>query len=169
MAIMALPRLGPRKAANAMARIKNGYRVGHAPDQGIEQPAQIARCQPQRHADRKRNSNGNDAGHQRRACSKGDPCQNVPAKIVGAEPVRRGGFIAHQGPALRRRIVGRNQWREDRERDKECNDGQPKDCAFTAEKPAQRAAKGCFDTLACRDQLCIDDDVGHVFSCAAVD
>jgi hypothetical protein len=98
--------------------------------------AQKAGCQAKRHTDRKRDANGNDARHQRRARPENDARQDIATKVVGAEPMRDGRLVAHQSPALRRRIVWRKQGREDRERNKKHDNGQAKDRAFAAEKPA---------------------------------
>ena len=91
------------------------HRVGDAREQRIDPPAEIARDQPERHADRNCNRHRDDAGKQRGARAEDHARQHVTPDIVGAKPVQRGRRLAHRGPALRGRIVGRDQRREYRD------------------------------------------------------
>ena len=91
IAIIALVRLGPRNAASAIARIRNGrreHRVGHARDQRVGPAADVAGEQADRHAERERDRHRDDAGQQRRARAVDHARQHVAADLVGAEPVR---------------------------------------------------------------------------------
>ena len=123
IAIIALVRLGPRNAASAIARIRNGQArkasVRREISASTKPPTKPAR-QADRHAEGERDRDRDDAGEQRRARSPDDAREHVAADVVGAEPVRRRRRLADRAPAgldrIERREPGREQRGDDEDR-----------------------------------------------------
>ena len=91
IAIIALVRLGPRNAASAIARIRNGQASIASVMREISastQPPDVAGEQADRHAERQRDRHRHHAREQRGARAPDHARQHVAADLVGAEPVR---------------------------------------------------------------------------------
>ena len=142
IAIIALVRLGSEKGRERDRKDQERageQRIGDPRDQHVRHAARVARQQTDRHADRDRDQHRHDAGEQRGARAEHDARQHVAADLVGAEPVRDAGCLAHGRETGRDWIVGRDHARAERHDDEPRDHGEPDRCG----RAPQQAAQDC--------------------------
>ena len=91
MAIIALIRLGPRKAASAIARIRNGIASSASvsrDDRPVDPAAGVAGEQSERQAEGDRERHRDEAGAEGGARAEDDPREHVAPDLVAAERMR---------------------------------------------------------------------------------